>query len=195
MRSAKTHRKEELSMPRVCPVCHRESPVESDYCPACGAPMDEHVASGQKKAAARAMDNPPMKWHKFLTWFSLPLSLVVGVVTLIGAWQDLNSFDPSLYIPEYVDLVKTVMRVSLISEIVILPLILCAEIFLVRMQWTGVRLLLALYAIQMISSIVLLFLALRTPVDHIQAVSSVLGSAVILVLSGIYYRKRRKMFV
>ncbi len=181
-------------MPRVCPVCHRESPVESDFCPACGAPMDEHVASGQKKAAARALDNPPMKWHKFLTWFSLPLSLVVGIVSLISAWQDIQGFDPSLYKPEYLTLVKTVMRISLISEIVSLPLILGAEMFLLRMQWTGVRLLLALYVIQLVLAIVLLILGLRTPIDPVQTSAAVISSALMVVLNAVYYGKRRKMF-
>ena len=181
-------------MPRVCPVCHRESPVESDYCPACGAPMDEHVVSGQKKAAARAMDDPPMKWHKFLTLFSLPLSFVVGVISLINGWQDLQGFDPTLYIPEYVGLVKTTMQISLVTQAAVLPLILAAEVFLVRMKWTGVRLLLALYAVQLAVSIVLFFLTLRSPADPVQTVSAVISGAVILILSWIYYKKRRKIF-
>ena len=181
-------------MPRVCPVCHRESTVESDFCPACGAPMDEHVLNGQAKAAARAQEQPPMKWHKFLTWFILPVSLIMAVVGLIGAWQDLQGFDATLFKPEYVSMVRLTMQLSLIVEMALIPLSALAMFFMWGMKWTGVRLVLMMYAIQLIYALIGLGMLLRMGADPLEAAVSVFTAVCILALTWIYYRKRKKLF-
>ena len=181
-------------MPRVCPVCHRESTVETDYCPACGAPMDEHVLSGQAKAAARSQEQPPMKWHKFLTWFILPVSLIMAVVGLIGAWQDLQGFDAALFKPEYVSTVRLSMQLALIAEILLIPLSALAMYFMWKMKWAGVRLVLMMYGVQLVYALAGLWMLLRMGADSLQAAVSVVTALCILALTWIYYRKRKKLF-
>lgn len=181
-------------MPRVCPVCHRESTVETDYCPACGAPMDEHVLSGQAKAAARAQEQPPMKWHKFLTWFILPVSLIMAVVGLIGAWQNLQGFDPSLFKPEYVSLVRLTMQIELIVEALLIPLSATALYMMWKMKWTGVRLVLLMYGVQFVYALAGLGMLLYMEADPLEMVVSVITAVGILTLTWVYYRKRKKLF-
>ena len=181
-------------MSRICPSCHRESPVESDFCPACGAPMNEHALRGQKKAAVRALDDPPMKWHKFLTWISLPLSIVMAVVGLVSAWQTLSSFDPSLFVPEYLPAVRLTMYLDLAVNALMLPLLGIAEYGLLTMRRIGVRALLALYGIQVVYAAVLLALLVRVKGDPLQAAVSIVSSGVILALTAVYYKKRQRLF-
>ena len=181
-------------MPRVCPVCHRESPVESDYCPACGAPMNEHVLDGQAKAAARALAQPPMKWHKFLTWFILPLSLIMAVVGLIGAWQDLSRFDASLFKPEFISMVRFSMQLSLIVEILLIPLSALALYHLWKMKWTGVRLVLVMYALQLLYALILFGMMARVGADLMEPIVTIITAVCILALTWIYYKKRKNQF-
>ncbi len=181
-------------MSRVCPKCHRESPVDTDYCPACGAPMDEHVLSGQEKAARRVLDAPPMKWHKFLTWVSLPLSVVMAIVGLVQAWQTLAAFDESLYIPEYVSLVRFSSQLSVFMEIVVLGLAAGAEWLLLKMKWRGVRLLLMLYAVNSIYTAVTAYMLYKVGLDLEEPIVMLGGSLLMLVLTRIYYNKRRTLF-
>lgn len=181
-------------MPRVCPVCHREATVESDFCPACGAPMNGHVQDGRMKAAARALDNPPMKWHKFLTWFILPFSLVMAAVGLVNAWQDVTGFDPSLYYPEYVSLMRFFVRLNLAAEAVIIILAAAALYHMMKMKWNGVRLVLLMYGVQFVYALIVLYVSLRLHIDLLQAAASIISSVVIILLTWIYYKKRKKLF-
>ena len=181
-------------MNRVCPQCGRESPVESDFCPACGAPMDAHVLAGQEKAASRAQDHPPMKWHRFLTWVSIPLGLIMTVVSLVTAVQDLSGFDASLYKPEFVSLVRFSLYLDVCMSIVTLPLLAGAEYGLLKQKWLGVRLILLLYTIQFVYALLMLILFLRLNVDLLEVVASAVSSGLMLALTLMYYRKRRKLF-
>ena len=181
-------------MPRVCPVCHRESTVETDYCPACGAPMNEHVLDGQAKAAARALEQPPMKWHKFLIWFILPASLIMAVVGLVGAWQDLSGFDASLFKPEFVSMVRLSMQLNLIVEILLIPLSALALFYLWKMKWTGVRLVLLMYALQFVYTLILFGMMLRIGAPPMETIVSMITAVLILILTWTYYQKRKKLF-
>ena len=182
-------------MPRVCPVCHRESPVESDFCPACGAPMDEHVLEGRKKAEARALDNPPMKWYKFLIYFILPLNIVTGIVQSVSSWQNLRAYDPGIYRPELRDLVLLVMRMEVGMEAITVALAAAAFWLLRKMKWRGAVIVITLYGLQTAYTALMLALASKAGMAiSWDVLSTLLISAVIFVLNLIYFNKRRRLF-
>ena len=41
-------------MGQICPHCQYETHIQSDFCPSCGSPMNEHVYAGQQKRAQQA---------------------------------------------------------------------------------------------------------------------------------------------
>ena len=141
-------------MPKVCPKCHYESPMDADFCPACGAPMNEHVLDGQEKRLLReaapltnvsAAELLPMKWYKFLIYVSLPLSVILAVVSAVSGYQQIQSLDTLGGLglaPEYAVLLPAVLYVDLAVGILLAPLLIYTEILLVRRQWRGVQLLL-----------------------------------------------------
>ena len=187
--------KEAVSLARVCPHCHLEATVDSDYCPACGAPMDEHAYQGEIKAQARAQAELPMRWHKFLTWFSLPLGMILAVVGLVHAVRELSGFDPALFKPEYLQLVKINLYVNVgvnLCRAVACPL---AEFGLLKMRWRGVRAVLFLYLLQaaylLLSAVLLLSIQAVAGNDLLAAA----GSVALFFCNRTYYRKRKKLFV
>ena len=181
-------------MPRVCPKCGRESPVESDFCPACGAPMDEHVLQGREKAAARAMADPPMKWHKFLTFFSLPASAVMALVNLIQAWKSLAGFDETLFVPEYISTVRFSMVLDVAVDALMLALGVATEYFLLKKRRMGVWLLMGMYVVETAYSAVMAALLVRVSADPVQAIGTAVAGIVMMALTWVYYRKRRHLF-
>jgi len=156
--------------------------------------MDEHVLAGQKKAAAREMENPPMRWHKFLIFFSLPLSFILAIVHIFQGIGDLNAFSPSLYRPETVGLIRFALYADLVMNGVNLLLILLAEIHLVGQQWRGVHLLVALYLLESLYAVVSLVMLYRAGAMLSQPLLYIAGGLVMAFISLTYYRKRRALF-
>ena len=179
-------------MPRVCPRCQRESPVETEFCPACGAPMDEHVFHGQQSRAGSL--GMPMKWHKFLTWVSLPLGTLMMLHTLITTISNLARFDAKLYVEALVPLVRFSLYTDLAVCAVLLPCFVWTELALLRMQWRGVRGLLLLYGLQAVYGLVQIYLFIRVGANTLIPILSLIETALLLLLSRVYYKKRRGLF-
>ena len=178
-------------MARVCPSCHFESAVDSAYCPACGAPMDGGEAP-REPADARLL---PMRWHKFVVYFILPLSLALNLYNLIASWRETAAMDLSAAAPETLGLLKTVLYLGPAVQLLLIPLMLYAELGLVRMRWRGVRALLCLYAVNGIYAVVAAYLLTRLGLPlPAEMMASAAEAALMVALNRIYYRKRRALF-
>lgn len=182
-------------MARVCPHCHYESPVDSDFCPACGAPMDE--AAAQRRAVNEYINAAalPMKWHKFQIYFSLPLSMLMAVYGLFTVWPEMSAADFSRVSPDIVSYVRLALYLALAVQLALLPVLIYTEINLIRLRWRGVRALLCLYAAQVIFAAAEAYLMRRigeaVPMD---VVLSAAEEAALFFLCRAYYRKRRALF-
>ena len=190
-------------MPSVCPKCHYESPMETDYCPACGAPMNEHVLEGQKKRMIRAAAPRQeltdaslltMKWYKFLIYASLPLSVILSLVNIVNGYQQVTTLDLALIKPEYVSLVPVVLYMDLAVAVLLMPVLIYAEIGLIRKQWKGVKALLFLYGFQAVYGALALGLLFYMGAVTLETVLSLVEAAALFFLNRVYFRKRRALF-
>ena len=185
-------------MGQICPHCQYESNVVSDFCPSCGSPMNEHVYAGQQKRAQQAQANGillPMKWHKFLTWVSLPLGTLLVLVTIIGT--DLPAvlhFDESLYKPEFIEVMRFYFKLDLAAQLLLLPGFILAEIGLLKKKWNGVRALCYVYLFQVAYALLNIYILVQVNVSVFETAISAVEMLIFFILTRIYYKKRRKMF-
>lgn len=192
----------------ICPHCQRENPVISAFCPACGGAMQEKDVPEMLKPVGPPAHPAlmPMKWYKFLIYFSLPLSFIMNVLSLIDTIPLLKNFQPSDYLPGLADMVYIHSVIGIGITAITLLLILLAEIKLYKRQWPGVRLLLAMYLLQALYSVVMIvfLLTMATPTDVLAAsivaqlmsqfIVSGIGMIVMFLLNRTYFRKRKALF-
>ena len=182
-------------MARICPRCHREATVDSDYCPACGAPMNEHAYQGELKAQARLQAELPMRWHKFLTWVSLPLGMILILYSLVQTIRELSAFDPSLYKPEFLQLVKISLYLSAGVNLCLAVIFPLTEYWLLKMRWSGTRTVLFIYLFQALYSLmnaIMLLTIQANPTENLLIAAELL---ILFFCNRIYYRKRKNLFV
>lgn len=186
-----------FAMAFVCPACGREFEMETEFCPACGAPMNEDTFRIQKKNEKANAVLQPMKWYKFLIYFSIPLSIVLLVINLSGTVNMLKNFDPALYKPEMLSLVQMTLYIDLGCQSLLLPAILLTEIWLAKKQWKGVQGLWFVYVVQILYGIAGAVILAQMDLDAMTVASTLLpgvGMAVRMMLEMKYFGKRRDMF-
>ncbi len=168
----------------------------SPYCPACGAPMTEESVKREENLAANYMNAAlmGMKWYKFLTFFSLPLSLVINAVTLLNSIKLLQGFDPGQYKPEYVEPLLLSLRVGLVMVIIMMLLIGVAEWGLVKRKKLGVRALIGMYGVQLVNGVFNAVLLGRMGLLDFSTVTGIATAVMMLCLNIVYFRKRKALF-
>lgn len=186
-------------MARECPSCHRISPVDAPYCPACGAPMTEEAVQARENARVNSHIAAllPMKWHWFLIIVSLPLGLIMGCVNLYDTVKMFVQFDAALFKPEMLGLVKVSMGLNALMSVVLLPMLAVTLLSLVRMKKRGPKMLLWVYLLQAVYGAVNFFLLMVAGTDTmtlVNAVFSTLEMALMCLLNNIYYQKRMQLF-
>lgn len=183
-------------MNKVCPACGRVSPVESPFCPACGAPMSGEAEKRQndQRDHERIPALMPMKWHKFIKFIALPLGMALAILNLADTLPLLTGFDPAMYLPGMAGTVKFSLWLDVIVNALSLPLMLTAELGLIRMKKNGLRALAVHYALQVLYGVTEVVLLLRAGLPAATAILSTAEIAVMLALNAVYYRKRWGLF-
>ena len=183
-----------------CPSCYRVSPVDTPFCPACGAPMTKE-AERSRENARQNRANPglmPMRWHLFLVWILLPFELIMGCVDLYDSIKKIVEFDASLFRPELLRLVQASVGLNLVYSVALLPLAAITEAALLRMRKRGPKMLLRLdliKAVYGVVSFVLLLLAHLDGMTLISAGASAVEMILLWVINHIYYEKRETLFL
>ena len=177
-----------------CPECGQEFEMQTEYCPACGKPMNPEAYRIAKKNEAINSRLLPLKWYKFLIWFSIPLSIVLMCVTLYQAVSALMNFDPALYKPEYLHLVRFSMYLELGAQVVLFPLMIYGECALVKKKWKGVLALLWIYGLQAVYALAGMVILLMAAADVTTTAISVGQMIFMFFVNRVYFNKRRSMF-
>ena len=119
-----------------CPECGQEFEMQTEFCPACGKPMNPEAHRIARKNEAENSRLLPLKWYKFLIWFSIPLSILLLFIALYDTVSMLSSFDAALYKPELLQLVRISLYMDLIVQTVLLPMMgYCEYALLVMRIW------------------------------------------------------------
>lgn len=181
-------------MPKQCPKCHREFEMETEFCPACGAPMNPEAFRISEKRKEENGILLPVKWYKFLIWFSLPLSLIIACVNLFNIHQLISRLDMAQYAVEAGQEMVYGLYLELIVQALLIPLILTAEIFLVKKKWRGVQILLSSYALNMLYAVSVIILFLRLSMSIMEPAFALAQALLMFILNRVYFRKRKAMF-
>lgn len=123
-----------------------------------------------------ADENVPMKFHKFLVYFIIPLSLLVTLIAFIVAIGTIL-------------LVPVMAIVTLVMLAASFVLYLAAEILLVQMRRTGVILLYVGYIVGAISSLITLFTDFSA--NNLVSLVFTVGIGILVYF---YYEKRTALF-
>ena len=206
----------------VCHSCGTEYPDGTKFCPFCGATAPETPAQSdavfqqQEQAPQQPIaqgfvpqnvtdpyQGTPMKWHKFLVYFALWASAVLNLVNAIMCFtgahygelaQDIYAFFPSL---------KTADTIYGLLLLVIVALAVITALRLMKLKVGAPKLLTCLYILVIVSTILYLLLAASAMKGYASfgellntsTITSLLVSAIMLIVNIVYYRKRTSLFV
>lgn len=159
--------------------------------------VGELVAMEDKKASARKATlyldwfKTPLKWHKFLTYIVLPLSIIVSLVALVR-WLELSKIIDSgtLALLNWIDIYFAFARIVL----AVVALLGCLPS---RRKWYGPKCAIALYGISAVYAVICVWVGVSyfAPQTYIiQNLGIAVGSTVTAILTAFYYRKRRALF-
>ena len=194
----------------VCPHCHRENPVISAYCPACGGEMNLQQESAQPDSPRPVFIPQPqltLKWHKFLIFFSLPMGFISNLISLFTEVMPmLKNYSPSDWLPGLEQVMHTYLTSTAVMTVLLLVLALYTEWNLFRFQWRGVKSLLFTYGLNALYALFLMVLMFSSPANShpetahivreflVQFGGTFLGTILMFFLNRTYYRKRRGLF-
>ena len=190
-------------MPGICPSCNRQSTVESEFCPACGAPMNPDAQRIKEERINNTQILLPMKWHKFLTRISLPLGFLMNLYNLYLSVTAITAFRPEAYPADILVYTECLLWLPLIMAVLLIPAFILAEINLLKMRWRGVRAVLFIYLSQAVYSLLtgalMLMLAGSLQSWEMIGIISELsvpagGMVLMFFLVRLYYNKRRQLF-
>ena len=182
-------------MERNCPVCGTALGPQDDHCPNCGA-ISPSGAQGQP-----AGQNHTMKWFKFIIYFQLFLSAILGVVNgiglLTGSTYSSQGLDPELAYTIFPGL----RAVDLIVGVGMLALAVLAIVVrqkLAHYCQRAPKQYLILLGANMALSILYMIAAsavLGEPVLDASTVSQLVVRAVMIGVNKVYFDKRAELFV
>lgn len=140
-------------------------------------------------------ENTPLKWHKFITYVTLPISIVTSVYSLAIRAGDMMKhwwmWDSTMTTLSWLDIYCALASscLAIVAFLGCLPR---------RRKWYGPKCVIALYFLSAAYSVfcVIVYIYFRTPESMISySTGMAVSCAVVGVLSLIYYKKRRALFL
>ena len=122
----------------------------------------------------------PMKWYKYLTRFGLPCRIILNISQFFVDQSTVTSAVPA--------------SLSLAMSIVYIPLLLAAEVLLVKKKGWGVRLYLAYCEITVLYWFVNLYFEVQGGASVVPMLVASAIPILALCLNFIYFKKRRELF-
>ena len=180
-----------------CVSCGQENDENTVYCSNCGEKLVKEETS--ESAVQNVNESElPLRWHKFLVYFSLFLGALMYIGEGYNAVSGIQYGDMVEVIYSYYDGLKAAdvgYGIALFG--------LAAFAIFTRFQLAGFKrnapnLLMILYCVPILLSFgYLLIVGGITGINMIDAsfVGNILGSATIIVINKVYYNKRKHLFV
>ena len=136
-------------------------------------------------------ENTPLKWHKFLTFFLLPLGSILNVCQAILAISDIQNWTGILIPVNIIDLIRFI-------ACAILGITAIYGCLPSRRRWYGPKCAIILYAVLSIYSIYNIIAAYLLSVADSEFISQNIANLISFSLTSglmyIYYKKRRLLF-
>lgn len=179
----------------ICPKCNNEA-GEQSFCPYCGTALTGNAPA----YAAETKPEFPMKWFKFLIYFSLFAAAVLnglsGISTLTGAHY--GGLTDTVYAVfggmQAVDLIFGLGMIGLAAFNIY------TRVRLAGFYQNGPKMLTLVYMLSMVLSIGYVVAAQVVcggvlELDLTSLISNVITSVVMIIINGVYFTKRAALFV
>lgn len=184
----------------ICSRCGTNNPDGSAFCARCGAPLTQGIPTMQYQPAVQT----PMKWYKFLIYFSLfagaVLNAISGIIALTGAQYD-----------GMAELVYAVFGGLKVVDILMGLACLAVAAFgiyvrfrLAQFRADGPKKLMMLYIVSCLLNILYLIAVVVVLPGEMsgdiileelpRAIGTIVGSAVMVFVNKVYFDKRAHMF-
>ena len=160
----------------LCKNCGTQLPEDAVVCTVCGAQV-ENRAPLPADPATLPQNSHPMKWHKFLIYFQLFLAAILNALTGLGRLATLDIFYGAVYIATAVLAIYARFRLAGFRQ----------NGPTAYMIFLGFNC--ALNALNLINVIGTEIYAVSS------AVSALVTTVVMLILTNIYYKKRADLFI
>lgn len=207
---------------KFCPQCGSSNEDASAFCAACGAPLEDSATQpqptqqpyDQSQPAQPSYDQsqpaqqprytlagPGMGWHKFLIYFSLwagaVLNLFSGITTLTGAsYGEMRGLVYATF-----GALRVLDMAYGLCLIALAVLCVVTRFQLAGFKALGPKLLMGVYGVNLVSAVGYVALAgaiLQVGVGDLldtTMITSLVTSAVMMVVNYTYYKKRADLFV
>lgn len=134
-------------------------------------------------------EETPLKWHKFLVYFSLPLSILFNGVKILSAVLSILQLQGSGM--EWLGAIDLLFAVAL----VVLSIVAIVGGFPSNRRWYGPLCYLAGLGVNILYSVIILLIYVSLSVEpETSMFSSIIVGALFLALNIPYYNKRRPLF-
>ena len=135
------------------------------------------------------LSQTPMKWHKFLTYFYVPCSILCTLIALPATIESAEL----LKFTEY----HLIGEIGLVATVVYLFVSICAVVGLAKHRWFGPCFLFAAYITLGIYHLIFLLIGNLWMADQLflsKSFGQLLASLILLAINIPYYLKRRLLF-
>lgn len=172
-----------------CKNCGTKLSENATFCTVCGEPVD-NTAPLPADPATLPQNTYPMKWHKFLIYFQLfaaaLISLYNAVVCFRAVFLGLGVFGPW----------NAFYAIGGVISVVLAVWAIYVRFRLAGFRKNGPKLYILFLAINCVFQVLNLVISFGGDITTTSsAIGSVMSSALMLVLTNIYYKKRAELFV
>ena len=189
-----------------CPKCGSEIADNAKFCVSCGSPVEAQPAQ-----ATYVGDNGivqpvlPMKWYKFLIYFSLwagaLLNIGIGLMALQGTQYETDGEVTAELVYAMFDGLKTLEVLYGAACIALAVYMIVVRFRLAGYYKNGPAMFISTYAIALLINVIY-YVAVITIVPEIveagnvtaNIVGTVIGNVLMIVLNNIYFKKRKHLF-
>ncbi|MBE6636995.1 MAG: zinc ribbon domain-containing protein [Ruminococcaceae bacterium] len=191
-----------------CPNCNTSVPDGTAFCPTCGVMLTQQPSQQPPQQPYGAYDpnqpnpygmpyQPPMKWYKFLIYFSLFASGVLNILSGIGVFTAMFSDPDTIRLYDQYAIVQLVDIVNGLISIAVGVLAFYTRSCLAKYRANGPKLLTILYAITAASYllVVLGILAVVPSANISSHVTSIASSVAFIFINRAYFKKRAHLFI
>ena len=202
-----------------CSHCGKQIADDAKFCPSCGAqvaqpgqsaPQAEPVQTPpQPEPQAEPVQTPPQAAPVYQTvsspqptqlgtkWLTvlpilLGLGAVLNLISIISLLDDLDGIPLSFAFS--LPTIGPAFAIAFFSTIALIVLAVVTIILLVRRKKAGCFCVYALYAVEVLANIIVLFAYLDFGMDVLSVILSILIGAVMLAVNVVYFGKRKHMF-
>ena len=188
----------------ICPNCNTNVPDGAAFCPTCGVMLTQQPPQQPYGAYDPNQPNPygappmpPMKWYKFLIYFSLFAGGILNILFGLRAFLSMFTDADTIAIYNRFPILRVSDMIVALLAIAMGAIAFYTRGRLAKFCANGPKLLTTLYTLDAIAGLItLLAVVVVLPGTDISSqVGSIAGSVALIFINRAYFKKRAYLFV